>query len=160
MARYPDGVAACTYVNLGLPAVIDDEAMADAAASRQGPLVLAGIHVLRILMAKVANCSDRELANRIHAEPIRQVLRGQSTEHARVGRGLVSQWQQRKLEVENLAIGVATASAGNSSDKFSCHRPDKVVDRASALLVPKADKGRASQLPAERCAQPRAGDAE
>src|SRR5437660_3212029 len=137
--------------------------MADAAAdrSRLPPLVRpCGIQVLRILMTKVANCSERKLANRAHAKPIRQVLRGQSTEHASVSRRLVMQRQQHELEVEDVAFSAAAAGASNSSDRFARHRSDKVTDAACALLIPEAEKDAASQLPAEGRAQPGAGDAE
>src|SRR5258705_13992188 len=109
--------------------------MADAAAGRQWLLPLVGFS--GILVAKVANCSKRELAYRAHAEPIRQVLRGQSTEHASIGRSLVAQGQEYKLEVENVAVSAAAAGAGNSSDRFARHCSDKIVDAARAFPVPK-----------------------
>src|SRR5436190_19936639 len=134
--------------NLALPAVIDDEAVADAAAMQWLPplLWLSGIQVLRILMAKVANCSKRELANRIHAEPIRQILRRQRAEHASIGRCLVAQRQQHELKVENIAISATAAGAGNSSDTFARHLDDQIVDAGPALLVPKVDESCTSQL--------------
>jgi hypothetical protein len=72
----------------------------------------------------------------------------------------VAQRQQHQLEVEYIAIGAAAAGAGNRSETFARHRRDKVVDVAPALLVPEVDEGCASQLPADRRAQPRAGNAE
>src|SRR5262245_51012780 len=121
--------------------------MADAAARWQwlGPAVGRPA----IVVAQIANGSERKPAHGVHAEPVGHVPRRQDAKETGVGRNPIAQWQNQELEIELCPLGAAALGTSNDADAFARDHTEQVMHAMPALLVPQVDEGCAPKLAAE-----------
>ena len=102
--------------------------------------------------------SERQFADRIDAEPVRNFDRRKHADETRMLLAAVEQRQQQQFKID-LAVGDVAESAGHAASGFVGAGAHQALDIGAALRAPQLHERRALQLAAKQRTDARTGEA-
>src|SRR5579863_5809887 len=136
---------------LAAPAVINDELPPGGAHEARHPTGFERC-------ANVAAVAQRQRADRVRAEPLRDLERRQDADRTSQTRAAGAERQQQKLEIDWFACSALRRHAGNSADTFVIENSEQVGNRRLACAGPNPDERLAFEFTPKQRTDPGAGE--